>query len=115
MARSSCLLICVSLLLGACAKSSVPPNDGGGSTGCFYGGNHYAAGHTFQSSDGCNECACDQSGNVACTARACVDAAPRCVGRNTMDLPASHCARPSASATLASARAACVTRAWAVR
>jgi len=38
---------------------------------CEYGGEHYAAGETFKSTDGCNECSCQLDGSVACTERAC--------------------------------------------
>ena len=39
---------------------------------CEYGGEHYAAGDSFKSSDGCNDCSCQTDGSVVCTKRACV-------------------------------------------
>jgi hypothetical protein len=46
--------------------------------GCDYNGKHYAAGDSFPSSDGCNQCSCQEGGGVACTKRACVN--PTCGG-----------------------------------
>jgi len=54
------------LLLAACSSVG---NDPGGE--CVYGGVAHRAGTTFLSTDGCNSCACDAKGNVACDARAC--------------------------------------------
>ena len=39
--------------------------------GCDYNGVHYAAGASFQASDGCNKCTCSADGSVACTEIAC--------------------------------------------
>jgi hypothetical protein len=44
---------------------------------CVYNGMTYAIGASFPSTDGCNQCTCTASG-VACTERACLDAAPLC-------------------------------------
>lgn len=46
---------------------------GGGKSddGCDHAGKHYATGDSFLAADGCNQCACDESGEVACTTRAC--------------------------------------------
>jgi len=39
--------------------------------GCSYGGNQYAVGDNFPSTDGCNTCFCGADGGVGCTKRAC--------------------------------------------
>ena len=39
---------------------------------CEYNGKTYEVGKSFPSSDGCNTCSCDPSGQVACTLMACV-------------------------------------------
>jgi hypothetical protein len=39
---------------------------------CEYDGERYLAGETFKSSDGCNDCGCQDDGSVVCTKRACV-------------------------------------------
>ena len=46
----------------------------GGSTGvtCLYNNVNYTVGSSFKSSDGCNTCSCTSSGQVACTAMACL-------------------------------------------
>lgn len=56
--------------VAACTKSS--PVD----EGCTYDGVHHDPGDSFPSSDGCNQCSCAEDGQVACTARACVDGGP---------------------------------------
>jgi len=70
----------------ACATDAgVPTGDGGKPTGdggtpatdasrpmtCTYAGSIYAVGTSFF--DGCNTCTCTVSGQIACTAKACVD------------------------------------------
>jgi hypothetical protein len=52
----------------------IDPCDAGDRAACVceYAGKQYAAGQGFKSSDGCNECSCQQDGSVACTERACV-------------------------------------------
>ena len=42
---------------------------------CEYGGWAYAHGETFDSTDGCNICVCND-GVIACTERACEDPSP---------------------------------------
>jgi hypothetical protein len=46
----------------------------GGSTSvtCHYNNVNYAPGSSFKSTDGCNTCSCSSSGQVACTAMACL-------------------------------------------
>ena len=39
--------------------------------GCTYGGQTHPVGSTFPSTDGCNECSCWASGQVACTKKFC--------------------------------------------
>ena len=41
--------------------------------GCDYNGQHYDAGASFKSADGCNDCSCSDNGMVACTLKACVE------------------------------------------
>lgn len=41
---------------------------------CEYGGKTRAVGESFPSTDGCNTCGCTESGNVACTEKACAPA-----------------------------------------
>jgi hypothetical protein len=41
--------------------------------GCDYNGQHYDAGASFKSADGCNDCSCTDNGTVACTLKACVE------------------------------------------
>jgi len=62
------LVVAAGVGLFGCTKST----DVG--DGCTYGGKHYAAGDSFASSDGCNQCSCGEDGQVACTLKACVDA-----------------------------------------
>lgn len=59
-------------------------------TGCPLGnGTFCPRGQTCPSADGCNICACDLRGNLACTARACLDAGPApCVLPNGTTCPA---------------------------
>jgi hypothetical protein len=38
---------------------------------CEYGGETYAEGDSFASTDGCNSCSCEAGGSVACTEIAC--------------------------------------------
>src|SRR4051812_31120187 len=40
-------------------------------TGCAYHGKQYAVGDTFPDSDGCNQCACGEQGQVQCTLVGC--------------------------------------------
>jgi len=63
--------------LSGCIEGELPQR------GCHYDGEHYRAGESFPSSDGCNTCRCSESGDVACTLRFCApldagtpDAAP---------------------------------------
>jgi hypothetical protein len=63
--------------LSGCTEEELPRN------GCRYDGEHYRAGESFPSSDGCNTCRCSETGDVACTLRYCIppdagtpDAAP---------------------------------------
>ena len=44
----------------------------GSSTPCTYEGKTYKAGETFPSSDGCNTCSCNASGETSCTLRDCI-------------------------------------------
>ena len=44
----------------------------GGSSICRYNNVNYAAGDSFKSTDGCNTCSCISTGQVACTAMACL-------------------------------------------
>lgn len=39
---------------------------------CTYDGQSYKAGDSFASDDGCNTCSCTETGQTACTKRACV-------------------------------------------
>ena len=39
---------------------------------CQQGSTSYLAGDTFPSTDGCNTCTCEASGQIACTEKACV-------------------------------------------
>ncbi len=54
---------------------SPPPTDGGGGgpvpVQCFYSGQLYYPGEAFPSIDGCNTCACTDSGTVLCTTYTC--------------------------------------------
>jgi hypothetical protein len=71
-------------LMAACGAVVRPPGDGGvlpdtgvmdGGVRCIGpGGRVIPAGESFF--DGCNTCFCGTDGNLACTARACVDARP---------------------------------------
>jgi Pacifastin inhibitor (LCMII)/Kazal-type serine protease inhibitor domain len=53
-------------------------SSGGGSGGghghqaCEYDGTRHQPGDSFPSSDGCNQCLCEEDGSVACTERACL-------------------------------------------
>lgn len=47
--------------LSGCSEEELPWK------GCRYDGEHYRAGESFPSSDGCNTCRCSESGDVACT------------------------------------------------
>jgi von Willebrand factor type C domain len=38
---------------------------------CEYDGVTYEVGDSFEDSEGCNICACEEGGNVACTTLAC--------------------------------------------
>lgn len=71
--RCGLLRLGVSLLAGvglfACEDDGAPGV-------CSYGGQSYAAGDTFPSTDGCNSCFCSADGLVGCTLRACVDGGP---------------------------------------
>jgi hypothetical protein len=40
----------------------------------MYDGKHYDSGSTFPDRDGCNQCACQADGSIACTQKACGDA-----------------------------------------
>lgn len=62
------LLLCCSGLLASGCDTSSP---GGTGKSCSYGGKSYPSGDSFPSLDGCNQCACQQDGSVACTERAC--------------------------------------------
>jgi hypothetical protein len=42
------------------------------SSGCTYKGRMYPAGSTFNATDGCNTCGCDDMGGAACTKKVCV-------------------------------------------
>lgn len=42
---------------------------------CEYGGKTRAVGESFPSTDGCNTCSCTDTGNVACTEKACAPSA----------------------------------------
>jgi hypothetical protein len=44
--------------------------------GCDYNDQHYEVGASFPSADGCNDCFCSEGGQVGCTKRACLPAAP---------------------------------------
>jgi hypothetical protein len=74
------------LLLGGCAaydigdlwhgsggSSSAGSGSGGGPAECWVDGAPHAAGDSFPSADGCNQCFCDEGGGVACTERACLN------------------------------------------
>jgi len=62
-----------------CDAGAPPPSDGGtppppsdgGPVQCFYFGQAYDPGQEFPSLDGCNTCACTDSGTVICTTYAC--------------------------------------------
>ena len=38
---------------------------------CTYGGKRYGAGEKYLTSDGCNDCTCNESGNSTCTQFEC--------------------------------------------
>lgn len=63
---------CAPLWMGAkeCATIVVGEKPGNASGACEYRGKAYASGESFASSDGCNECRCDD-GAVGCTLRDC--------------------------------------------
>jgi hypothetical protein len=44
---------------------------------CEYGGENHALGETFPADDGCNDCRCQQDGQVACTIKLCSCDDPR--------------------------------------
>jgi len=58
--------IALLLLATACSKTGQDP---GGE--CSYGGSVHPAGTTFPATDGCNTCACSETGEVACTKALC--------------------------------------------
>jgi len=60
---------------GGHPEGDASPN-GDAPVGCSYGGVVRATGTSFPAPDGCNTCSCAGDGRVACTVRACVDAAP---------------------------------------
>jgi len=45
----------------------------GSTQSCEYDGRVYQVGEGFTASDGCNSCSCTETGEIACTAMACVD------------------------------------------
>ena len=68
----------------ACTTLACAAPDGGGDStvgpggvSCVYNGISYRPGDTFASTDGCNDCTCAQSGQVACTLIACAQARTR--------------------------------------
>jgi hypothetical protein len=62
----------------ACSAATCAVPDGGGSPDgqstvrCVYQGTTHSPGDDFPSADGCNGCTCTSSGEVACTAIACL-------------------------------------------
>lgn len=63
------LVLSLSLALGGTACSGSEPSEGT----CEYNGNKYEAGDSFDHSDGCNECLCNDDGDISCTL---IDCAP---------------------------------------
>src|SRR5690606_169317 len=63
------------LIPGDGGSSSGGSGSGGSSGGvaCELDGVEHQPGDSFPSSDGCNTCFCDDSGQVACTERDCLD------------------------------------------
>jgi len=43
----------------------------GTTEGCDYAGERYAVGDSFPDRDGCNQCTCDEGGQVSCTEKGC--------------------------------------------
>jgi len=58
-------------ILASFAGCSGVTTRGGSGGGCEHGGKRYSVGESFADTDGCNQCACGESGEVACTNKAC--------------------------------------------
>jgi hypothetical protein len=82
MSRASCLrlrsaaviLVAAGAALAAC-RGVDPPI-----LLCTYAGTQHPPGASFPASDGCNTCTCGDDATVACTEKACLDAAPPIAG-----------------------------------
>lgn len=81
-------MVVAALGVAGCGSTVVVPAADGGVVCRFPDGTTCRQGESCPSPDGCNTCACSADGNIACTARACVDAGP-------LDVPAD---RPTARA-----------------
>jgi len=55
------------------AQLGLPTNTIGSPKTCTYEGQIYQTGEGFTASDGCNSCSCTETGEIACTAMACID------------------------------------------
>ncbi len=76
LSAASLALLALAAVLSMGARRCEPNKPVG--KGCVQDGKRFAPGERFPAADGCNDCVCDDSGQIACTLKACLpqDACP---------------------------------------